>query len=460
MRSDREELPEGWTKEQADKAEMKEARLQKEARTSLQARVAPGCQLYWPSEFEVCGAIRDKYNSLGAQFSFLLLPTTPELVNPDGYGRRSHFQNGPIYWSAATGAHPVVNVFHQKWGEKGWEGGFLGYPKTDEVVLNGGRLQDFTGATIYWSPLTGAHPVGGAIRDKWAQTGWEGGTLGYPTSDETVVGHNGEGRMNRFERGVIYWSPSTGAHSVLGDILEQWSLAGYEKSSYGYPTGEQYDYNGDPRQDFQGGNITAVMPAARFIDLAAAGALEQRINDRVSHGESLIDATAAEILALLRTVAPLPEDGSAATTATPQSQDAPQANAAWTHMGKPPTDQEGQVIPIRQGNSSWGYIHVAKHNVKYVQLMQWMVQYGDKDVQPQYGGPDYDGIVVGRGRDNSYYEIPVHMGTDLSTRRDDIGEDSPDGLPVGMITVYCPEEEGIRCPDAINDRELYRNMPR
>ncbi|MCD2129692.1 hypothetical protein QM787_25835 [Rhodococcus ruber] len=22
-----------------------------------------------------------------------------------------------MYWSAATGAHPVVNVFHQKWGQ-------------------------------------------------------------------------------------------------------------------------------------------------------------------------------------------------------------------------------------------------------------------------------------------------------------------------------------------------------
>ncbi|CDZ87540.1 hypothetical protein CQZ88_04665 [Rhodococcus sp. ENV425] len=89
--------------------------------------------------------------------------------------------------------------------------------------------------------LTGAHPVGGAIRDRWAQTGWEGGPLGYPTSDEIWVGHNNEGRMNRFERGVIYWSPTTGAHSVRGDILEQWSLAGYEKRLYGYPTNEGVD---------------------------------------------------------------------------------------------------------------------------------------------------------------------------------------------------------------------------
>lgn len=264
MRSDREELPEGWTKEQADKAEMKEARLQKQAQTnSLSIAVAPGCQLYWPSEFEVCGAIRDKYNSLGAQFSFLLLPTSPEYTNPDLHGRRSHFQNGPIYWSAATGAHPVVNVFHQKWGEKGWEGGFLGYPKTDEVVLNGGRLQDFTGATIYWSPLTGAHPIGGAIRDKWAQTGWEGGSLGFPTTDENVL-PDGQGRMNGFQRGVIYWHPAFGAHPVDGFVLGVWSGSGYEAGTYGYPISdgaERVGLAGSTEQQFQNGPISIALDA-------------------------------------------------------------------------------------------------------------------------------------------------------------------------------------------------------
>ncbi|GAB16036.1 hypothetical protein ARGLB_105_00010, partial [Arthrobacter globiformis NBRC 12137] len=36
------------------------------------------------------------------------------------------------------------------------------------------------GASIYWSPKTGAHEVHGAIRAKWAALGWEKGPLGYP----------------------------------------------------------------------------------------------------------------------------------------------------------------------------------------------------------------------------------------------------------------------------------------
>ncbi|NLE81769.1 MAG: hypothetical protein GX610_19750, partial [Rhodococcus sp.] len=199
MRSDREEIPEGFTKADADKAETMEARQ------TMSRMVSPGCQVYWPSPYQVCGAIKDKYNSLGGPNSFLLWPTTNELVNPDGFGRRTHFQNGPIYWSAAGGAHPVVNHFHQKWGQYGYEGGWLMYPTTDEIVLNGGRMQIFQGGSVYWSPLTGAHTIGGQIRTTWGQTGWEGGLLGYPTTDEIVL-PDGQGRMNRFERGVIYWS--------------------------------------------------------------------------------------------------------------------------------------------------------------------------------------------------------------------------------------------------------------
>ncbi|MFD4466720.1 DUF6973 domain-containing protein [Rhodococcus sp. NPDC058505] len=272
MRSDREEIPEGFTKADADKAETMEAALvQKQASPGVSLLVAPGCQVYWPAPYEVCGAIKDKYNSLGGPTSFLLLPTTNELTNPDGHGKRTQFQNGPIYWSAATGAHPVVNHFHQKWGEYGYEGGWLGYPKTDEVVLNGGRNQDFQGATIYWSPPTGAHPVGGAIRDKWAQTGWEGGFLGYPVSDEIWVGANGQGRMNRFQNGVIYWSSTTGAYPVTGAILEQWSRAGYEQSSYGYPTADQANPSGlSLEQQFQNGKIYV---AAINIPIGSTGAM-------------------------------------------------------------------------------------------------------------------------------------------------------------------------------------------
>lgn len=239
MRSDREEIPEGFTKADADRAETMEATLNTGgATTEMRAMAAPGCQVYWPAPYEVCGVIRDKYNALGGPNSFLLFPKTNELTNPDGIGKRTEFQNGPIYWSPQGGAHPVVNHFLAAWARHGYENSYLGYPTTDEIVNPDGvgRRQHFEGSTIYWSPadLLKAYSVGGAIADRWIALGAEGGILGYPVSDEEEL-PDGVGRMNRFENGVIYWHPTTGAHEVRGTILLDWADEGYELGPAGYP---------------------------------------------------------------------------------------------------------------------------------------------------------------------------------------------------------------------------------
>ncbi|WP_338891372.1 hypothetical protein [Rhodococcus sovatensis] len=237
---------------------MREAELQARNATS---RAAADCQQYWPSSNWVCGAIRDKYNSLGAQNSFLLWPTSDELVNPDGFGRRNTFVNGPIYWSAATGAHPVVNSFLNRWGIHGYEAGWLHYPTTDEIVLpDGGRRQEFQDGVIYvaFQNAIGSALPNGPIRDKYNALGGlepAGTLLGYPTQDQAPL-PDGQGQMDRFERGVIYWSPSTGAHPVAGGIYPVWSNYGYETGRYGYPTSDEYPLgNGVVRQDFQNGPI-------------------------------------------------------------------------------------------------------------------------------------------------------------------------------------------------------------
>ncbi len=82
MRSDREEIPAPFTKEDADKAEMMEA--QERSTLSRMSIAAVTCQTYWPSPFQVCGAIRDKYNSLGGPASFLTYPSSGNITNPTG----------------------------------------------------------------------------------------------------------------------------------------------------------------------------------------------------------------------------------------------------------------------------------------------------------------------------------------------------------------------------------------
>ena len=80
----------------------------------------------------------------------------------------------------------------------------------------------------------------------------EMGPLGFPTTDE-INTPGGEGKFNHFQGGSIYWSPSTGAHKVLGEIRNYWGKNGWEKSRFGFPVSEERRLNdGAVQQEFQG----------------------------------------------------------------------------------------------------------------------------------------------------------------------------------------------------------------
>lgn len=273
MRSDREEIPAGFTKADADKAETMEATLAG-GDGAIRAMAAPGCQVYWPAPYEVCGEIRNKYNALGGPNGFLLFPMTNELTNPDGIGKRTEFQNGPIYWSPQGGAHPVVNHFLAAWALHGYENSDHGYPTTDEITNPDGigRRQHFEGATIYWSPadLLNAYSVGGAIADRWHALGAEraDSQLGYPISNEQTL-PDGVGRMNRFERGVIYWHPTTGANEVIGFIQLVWEFTGFETGPFGYPISTPVrSTDGSITQQFDKGDFGQSSPE-EFVEFIA-----------------------------------------------------------------------------------------------------------------------------------------------------------------------------------------------
>ena len=162
-------------------------------------------------------------------------------------------------------ATATADVFHGHWiGGRieetyqrlgGWP--TFGDALTPESVSAwNGRFHVFArDSSIYWHPNVDggtAHQVGGAIRDKWAERGWEREYLGYPTTDELPTRQPG-GRFNHFQGGSIYWSPSTGAHKVLGEIRNYWGKNGWEKSRFGFPVSEERRLNdGAVQQEFQG----------------------------------------------------------------------------------------------------------------------------------------------------------------------------------------------------------------
>ncbi|MDF0529000.1 lysozyme [Tsukamurella sp. 8F] len=133
----------------------------------------------------------------------------------------------------------------------------------ERVAPHGGRYQDFARDTsFYWHPgVDGgtAHQVGGAIRAAWAHEKGAAGPLGYPTSDELRALNSFSqvtAAYNQFQGGVVYWSPTTGAHPVWGEILVKWTEAKREAGQYGYPIGDEVRSGDTYSQKFQRGTIT------------------------------------------------------------------------------------------------------------------------------------------------------------------------------------------------------------
>jgi len=130
--------------------------------------------------------------------------TKEELRTPDGKGRFVQYDNGFIYWSPDSGAHPIPKDLFPKFGDLGWEVGPLGYPTTDPTKLTDGWVQGFQGGALYKKLDQPARWVHGEIRNRWNRTGFENGPLGWPTSDEFPFG---DGAAQDFEKGRIYWAP-------------------------------------------------------------------------------------------------------------------------------------------------------------------------------------------------------------------------------------------------------------
>lgn len=188
--------------------------------------------------------IADPANFSGNNHYWLSLNQLAALITPKGYS------------TYRCGAGRTVGEIDARYQAFGGCGGFLGAALTDETPTTdgAGRYNVFRNGSIYWSPSTAAFELHGAIRDKWAEVGWESGSLGYPVSNETKT-PDGVGRFSVFEHGSIYWTPQTGAHEIHGRIRDAWQTEGWETGSLGYPVSDEYGVPEGRRSDFQHGSI-------------------------------------------------------------------------------------------------------------------------------------------------------------------------------------------------------------
>ena len=163
------------------------------------------------------------------------------------------FEHGVGYWSPATGAQFVGEPVLSAWGGYGYQTGSMGYPRSGGVVgIDGSRHQIFEGGIAYWRPGGRVSFIRGPILTGWGAAGWERSWLGLPTSNETASTKGGV--FQRFEHGVGYWSPATGAQFVGEPVLSAWGGYGYQTGSMGYPrSGGVVGIDGSRHQIFEGG---------------------------------------------------------------------------------------------------------------------------------------------------------------------------------------------------------------
>lgn len=144
------------------------------------------------------------WNKLGGPKSYLGLPTeAAKTVQSDNLrGIQQNFQNGTIFYSSKTGTHAIRGAIKTQFDHYGLNK--PGFPTSDETKsADNGVWQTFQRGTFYWKSNTGAHLVANGFLTRYGQNGYEHGYLGYPTSDE--YNDRGHSRQN-FEHGRFWWN--------------------------------------------------------------------------------------------------------------------------------------------------------------------------------------------------------------------------------------------------------------
>lgn len=178
--------------------------------------------------------IMRKYISMGSASSWL--GKSLSSIDPASKGGLyQRFEGGKIYWHKNSGAWTIRNgAIDNRFASQGYEGGYIGYPRSDERQIPGkGAYQAFQGAQMYWSPQTGAFDIRkGDMFDRYAQLGYEGSYLGFPTSGEVKVQ---DGVYQSFENGRMYWRPGLRSMDMSKEFLDAYNKARGEKGHLKMP---------------------------------------------------------------------------------------------------------------------------------------------------------------------------------------------------------------------------------
>ena len=207
------------------------------------------------------GPILAKYDQLGgpagSDLGFPTISEVPGLAGPDSRVTTFAASDSPvIFWTPDHGAFVVRGAMNAAWDKLGSSGGVLGAPVRDESYDGDVSSQKFTGGEISWNrktkefstnpPALGEQLLGlqvapdptAAISQAWRAAGGASGPLGARKGDQQPIG--GDGIVQEFAGGKIFFSPATGAGALESDILAKYeSVGGPVGSELGFPVANE-----------------------------------------------------------------------------------------------------------------------------------------------------------------------------------------------------------------------------
>ena len=176
------------------------------------------------------------------------------------YGNRNfwvHFNNW--FGSSIANGVPFINAAY---AAQGGSSGPLGAATSTIISINengSGTAQAFVNGSIYWTPYTGARSVLGAYRDEYFRNAGAVGPMAWPTTDRltlTVAGRAAEAQA--FQAGSIYSSQSSGVFAVIAGMRDAYFGLNGASGVLGLPTSVEAAIaanGGGSGQSFENGSL-------------------------------------------------------------------------------------------------------------------------------------------------------------------------------------------------------------
>ena len=202
------------------------------------------------------GKSREVWATYGFEGGILGWPTSELQENTKTGMRWQNYEGGKIVGNDEKGWFISTGKSSEVWKKYDYESGALGYPISNIQKSNrtGTQWQDYENGAIVGNDQRGWFISAGKPREVWATYGFEGGILGWPTSDIYKTESTGM-EWQSYVGGVIVGNDKKGWFAMYGGARDVWSRNGFEIGLLGWPVSNVQKNNttGMQWQDFEKG---------------------------------------------------------------------------------------------------------------------------------------------------------------------------------------------------------------